>query len=39
LRLAFFREFGEQKLDILIDDGSLRTPFVRHIFPQATELP
>jgi predicted nucleotidyltransferase len=38
LRLAFFREFGEQKLDILIDDGSLRTPFVRRIFPQATEL-
>jgi hypothetical protein len=38
LRLDFFDRFGEQKLDILLDDGSLSTPFVRHIYPRAVML-
>lgn len=38
LRIEFFKYFGEQKLDIVLDDGNLKTPFVKHIFPKAIEL-
>lgn len=38
LRIRFFEQFGEQKMDIVLDDGSLQNPFVRHIFPTAIAL-
>jgi len=38
MRIQFFEKFGEQKIDIVLDDGSLKSPFVRHIFPNAIEL-
>jgi len=38
IRWRFFELFGEQKLDIVVDDGSLQTPFVKMIFPKAVEL-
>ncbi|RLA61335.1 MAG: nucleotidyltransferase domain-containing protein [Epsilonproteobacteria bacterium] len=38
IRWHFFREFGEQKLDIVIDDGSKCTSFVRMVFPKAVKL-
>jgi predicted nucleotidyltransferase len=38
LRVKFFEKFGEQKIDIVLDDGNLSTPFVRHIFPKAQQL-
>ena len=38
IRWHFFREFGEQKLDIVIDDGSKRTSFVKMVFPKAVKL-
>ena len=27
VRLAFFERFGEQKMDVLVDDGSFNEPF------------
>ncbi len=38
LRVDFFKHFGEQKLDIVLDNGELKTPFVRHIFQRAILL-
>jgi len=38
LRLAFFAQFGEQKLDIILDDGSFKDPFHRLIKQQAVPL-
>ena len=38
LRLNFFKAFGEQKLDILLDDGSFENPFHKMISQKATEL-
>ena len=38
LRVDFFKHFGEQKLDIVLDNGELKTPFVRHIFQKAILL-
>ena len=38
LRLAFFEKFGEQKMDIIIDDGSFSDPFHKMIFQKAVEL-
>jgi predicted nucleotidyltransferase len=38
LRLDFFSKFGEQKIDIVLDDGSFSTPFVKIIFQKAVEL-
>lgn len=35
LRVDFFNHFGEQKLDIILDNGELKNPFVKHIFPKA----
>ena len=38
LRIDFFKYFGEQKLDIVLDNGELKNPFVQHIFPKAVLL-
>jgi len=38
LRLAFFKVFGEQKLDILLDDGAFKNPFHRMISQEAVLL-
>ncbi|PIE46275.1 MAG: DNA polymerase III subunit beta [Gammaproteobacteria bacterium] len=38
LRLAFFEYFGEQKLDIVLDDGTMKDPFVKHISQEAILL-
>ncbi len=38
LRIEFFKYFGEQKLDIVLDNGELKNPFVQHIFPKAVML-
>lgn len=38
IRWNFFDAFGEQKMDIVIDNGSAQSPFVQMIFPKAVEL-
>jgi len=38
LRIEFFKHFGEQKLDIVLDDGEFKNPFVKHIFQKAVLL-
>jgi predicted nucleotidyltransferase len=38
LRLAFFKVFGEQKLDILLDDGTFTNPFHKMISKKAIAL-
>lgn len=38
IRWNFFEEFGEQKMDIVTDDGSVQTPFVKMVFPKAVQL-
>jgi len=38
LRVEFFKEFGEQKLDIIIDNGEFKKPFNRLIFKKAILL-
>ncbi|KYJ85824.1 nucleotidyltransferase domain-containing protein [Sulfurovum riftiae] len=38
VRWYFFERFGEQKMDIIVDDGTLATPFVKIIFPKAILL-
>ncbi|PHS41868.1 MAG: DNA polymerase III subunit beta [Sulfurovum sp.] len=38
IRWNFFEEFGEQKMDIVRDDGSVQTPFVEMVFPKAVKL-
>jgi len=38
LRVEFFKRFGEQKLDIVLDNGELKDPFTRHIFKKAVLL-
>ncbi len=38
IRWSFFEEFGEQKMDIVTDDGSAQTPFVKMVFPKAVQL-
>ncbi|QOY54052.1 nucleotidyltransferase domain-containing protein [Candidatus Sulfurimonas marisnigri] len=38
LRLSFFEKFGEQKMDIVIDDGTLTNPFTKLIFQKAVLL-
>ncbi len=38
IRWNFFEEFGEQKIDIVTDDGGIQTPFVKMVFPQAIQL-
>ena len=38
LRIEFFKQFGEQKLDIVLDNGELKDPFVHHILQNAVPL-
>jgi predicted nucleotidyltransferase len=38
IRWDFYDKFGEQKMDIIIDDGSISTPFVKLILPNAQQL-
>ncbi|AMK78693.1 MULTISPECIES: nucleotidyltransferase domain-containing protein [Methylomonas] len=38
LRMAFYQNFGEQKMDILIDDGKMNSPFLAKVREQAIEL-
>ena len=38
IRWNFFEEFGEQKMDIVTDDGTVQTPFVEMVFPKAVQL-
>ena len=38
IRWNFFDEFGEQRMDILTDDGSVQTPFVEMVFPKAVKI-
>jgi len=38
LRLDFFESFGEQKLDIVLDDGAFKNVFNRIIFDKAVLL-
>lgn len=38
LRIEFFKHFGEQKIDIVLDDGEFKNPFTRHIIKKAVLL-
>lgn len=38
LRTEFFKHFGEQKIDIVLDDGTMKNPFVKIIFKKAVQL-
>ena len=38
LRVEFFKYFGEQKLDIIIDDGSFSNPFHKIAYEKAIQL-
>lgn len=38
LRIEFFKKFGEQKLDIVLDNGKSSNPFVQHIRQKAVLL-
>ena len=38
LRLEFFKYFGEQKLDIVVDDGKFEDPFHKLILKKAIIL-
>ena len=38
IRLAFFERFGEQKIDILLDDGQFKEPFHKLAFERGIKL-
>jgi predicted nucleotidyltransferase len=38
LRIEFFKHFGEQKLDIIVDDGSFSNPFHKIVYQKAVAL-
>ena len=38
LRIEFFKHFGEQKLDIILDNGKFQNPFIKHILSKAILL-
>ncbi len=38
IRIDFFKHFGEQKIDIVLDNGEFKNPFVQHIFQKAILL-
>ncbi len=38
IRIEFCKEFGEQKIDILLDTPTPSNPFTQLIFPKAIEL-
>jgi predicted nucleotidyltransferase len=38
LRIEFFKYFGEQKMDIILDDGKFKNPFTKYIYSKAVLL-
>ncbi|MCL6493206.1 MAG: nucleotidyltransferase domain-containing protein [Ignavibacterium sp.] len=38
IKREFFNKFGEQKIDILLDDGEFKNPFIEKIRKEAVEL-
>lgn len=38
LKHKFYENFGEQKIDIIIDNGELNDPFVKKIYRDAVSL-
>jgi len=38
LRVEFFKYFGEQKIDIILDNGEFKNHFTKHIFQKAVLL-
>ena len=38
LRIEFFKYFGEQKLDIVVDDGTFKNSFTKLIYQKAVKL-
>ena len=38
VRVNFYKEFGEQKMDIVLDDGTFSTPFKKIISKKAVKL-
>lgn len=38
LRLTFFEKFGEQKMDIVLDNGEFVNPFSKYVFQKAILL-
>lgn len=38
IRLDFFKAFGEQKMDIILDDGSFEDPFHKLILQKAVQI-
>ncbi len=38
LRIEFFKNFGEQKLDIVLDNSKLSNPFTKIIYKKAIAL-
>jgi predicted nucleotidyltransferase len=38
LRTEFFKHFGEQKMDIILDNGEFKDPFVKKIISEAILL-
>jgi len=38
IRIEFFKHFGEQKIDIVLDDGTFTNPFHKHILQKAILL-
>lgn len=38
LRIEFFKYFGEQKIDIVLDNGEFKNPFTKHIIKKAVLL-
>lgn len=38
LRIEFFKHFGEQKIDIVLDNGEFNNPFSKHIIKKAVLL-
>lgn len=38
LRINFFKYFGEQKIDIVLDNGEFKNPFTKYIFQKAVLL-
>jgi len=38
LRIEYFKKFGEQKMDIILDDGNFSKPFNKLVFQEAVLL-
>lgn len=38
IKREFFNKFGEQKIDIVLDDGEFKNPFTEKIIKEALEL-